>query len=97
MALRSLVVKLKDLPRRIPVSGAFAPKEIPWSSSCARLIDPAKYGSTEEMARAIGPLLEQNMKLDREAHRKRMRVYDRNTALMAVFCFGSLGYMLSHI
>ncbi|CAL4968264.1 unnamed protein product [Urochloa decumbens] len=62
MALRSLVVKLKDLPRRIPVSGAFAPKEIPWSSSCARLTDPAKYGSVEEMARAIGPLLEQNMK-----------------------------------
>ncbi|KAG2571632.1 hypothetical protein PVAP13_7KG108985 [Panicum virgatum] len=49
MAMRSLFVKLKDLPRRISISGfgTFVHKDNP------RILDPYKYGSIEEMIQAL--------------------------------------------
>ncbi|WVZ61859.1 hypothetical protein U9M48_011669 [Paspalum notatum var. saurae] len=59
MALRSLAVKLKGLPRRLSGSGSLDLKDDPRSKISAALAK--KYGSIEEVDQTVRPLLEQQI------------------------------------
>ncbi|CAL5052601.1 unnamed protein product [Urochloa decumbens] len=98
MALRSLVVALKALPRRMPGFGAFVPKGIAWSKSSARLTDLTKYGFVEETVLPKKyPDLHKIIIKGREASQRRKRVYNRNTVLIGIFGFGSTGYVAANV
>ncbi|KAG2631654.1 hypothetical protein PVAP13_2NG039300 [Panicum virgatum] len=89
MAMRSLAVMLKALPRRVPGSGAFA-KVNPWSTSSARLSDRAKCGSVKETA-------EQLMKRTEEKRQKYGRDYTRATVLGGIIGSAYLASVLSRL
>ncbi|CAN6203012.1 unnamed protein product [Urochloa humidicola] len=98
MALRSLGVMLKDLPRRMPGSGAFAPKGGLWSKISARLTNPTKSGSVEETALSKRwPHLYEKMILDQEESLRKTRLHNSKMVLLGIVSFGSIGYVASNL
>ncbi|WVZ77396.1 hypothetical protein U9M48_025266 [Paspalum notatum var. saurae] len=82
MALRSLIFNMKAVPRGVPAaSRAFTkaarkpdPKLMnnPWSKIAAELRDTSKYRSPEDLRRAIGTLMEKELKPISERHEKEL-------------------------
>ncbi|CAN6209312.1 unnamed protein product [Urochloa humidicola] len=92
MALRSLVVVLKGLSRRMPGFGASVPKGVLWSKSTVKLTDPTK----ETALSKFYPDLHKIRMQGREASQRYTRVYNRQTMLMGIVGFGSIGYAASN-
>ncbi|WVZ87440.1 hypothetical protein U9M48_034076 [Paspalum notatum var. saurae] len=101
MALRSLVVKMKALPRQVPGPRAFAnapkPKDGNWGEIMQELENSSKYSSTKELARAIEPMLEEGLRATKEKVRKDIWRYRGLTLLLTVVGFSSAGYLRAYL
>ncbi|WVZ87295.1 hypothetical protein U9M48_033952 [Paspalum notatum var. saurae] len=98
MALRSLVVKVKALPRRVLGPRAFAkPKDDNWGKIMQELENSSKYSSTKELARAIEPMLEEGLRATKEKVRKDIWRYRGLTLLLTVVGFSSAGYLRAYL
>jgi len=97
MALRSLVVKMKALPRRVPGPRAFAnapkPKDDLWDKIIQEFENASKYSSTKELRRAIKPMMEENLRATKEECRKEIWRYRGLTMLLTIGGFGGTGYL----
>ncbi|CAN6170904.1 unnamed protein product [Urochloa humidicola] len=98
MALRSLVVMLKALPRRMPSSGAFAPKGNLSSKISARLTDPTISGSVEETTLSkIRSHLVERAKLDVENSLRQVRAHNMKMVLMSIVSIGAVKSFYNHV
>ncbi|KAJ1272940.1 hypothetical protein BS78_06G241400 [Paspalum vaginatum] len=101
MALRSLVVKMKALPRRVLGPGAFAttpkPKDDPWHKIIEEYGNASKYSSTKEFGRAIDSLLEDALRATKEECRKKIWRYRGLAMLITVGGFGGTGYLRARL
>ncbi|WVZ86530.1 hypothetical protein U9M48_033292 [Paspalum notatum var. saurae] len=101
MALRSLVVKMKALPRRVPGPRAFVnapkPKDDPWHKIIEEYENASKYSSTKEFTRAIEPMLEDALRATKEKSQRRIWRYRGLAMLITVGGFGSAGYLRARL
>ncbi|KAJ1288137.1 hypothetical protein BS78_02G066900 [Paspalum vaginatum] len=97
MALRSLVVKLKALPLRVPGFPTDLDRKAldDLSRKIAAARDPTKYKSGIELLDAIMPLINQKEKLYLEHRRKTMKAYRHIAVLTGAGCLGAVGYATS--
>ncbi|WVZ61878.1 hypothetical protein U9M48_011686 [Paspalum notatum var. saurae] len=88
MALRSLAVKLKALPLRVP---GFARAGDPWDKVIAEFRHAQRHGSTEELPRRIKSLIEKEFK----PHEKKLDRQNRFLGALGLLLCGSLGVAIS--
>ncbi|CAL5091488.1 unnamed protein product [Urochloa decumbens] len=95
MAMRSLVGKLKAFTVLMPRSSGGLPKDLQWSQRSRKLIDPTKFGSVQEQARAIPARIDEQMKRDWDELQRRLKAYDRVTFATAGAGLGVTLYVAS--